>query len=130
MDLDADGIIMIKGFHIITHTHPDIIVRLARGDVDMPGFDGFPIVKQISEVHFEAAVYRLLEYVPGIRASKLLYYRAPEGKLQLKNGRPVDLAGRRLMVFERAEGTSDVWKVLGEEHKVECPQPLSRDTIH
>lgn len=125
MDLDADGIIMIKGFHIITHTHPDIIVRLARGDVNMPGFDGFPIVKQISEVHFEAAVYRLLEYVPGIRASKLLYYRAPEEKRELEDGRPVDLSGRRLMVFKRAKGTSDVWKVLDEERKVEYAPPRS-----
>lgn len=36
------------------------MARLARGDVNMPSYDGFPIHVQIPEVKFEAAVYELL----------------------------------------------------------------------
>ena len=95
-----------------------MVARLARGDVNMPDFDGFPIEKQIPEAHFEAATYRLLRSVPEVRASNLLYYRAPEQKPGPKVGKPADISGRRLMVFERTDGVKDQWNDLENESKV------------
>lgn len=53
------------------------MARLARGDVNMPDFDGFPIEKQAPEAKFEAATYELLRTVPDVRVSNLLYHRVP-----------------------------------------------------
>ncbi|KDR79794.1 hypothetical protein GALMADRAFT_241875 [Galerina marginata CBS 339.88] len=105
------------GFHIKLSNRPDIIARLARGDVNMPGYDGFPVYVQVPEVKFEAATYELLRYEPGILVSSLLYHRVPvlhDGpRLEL----PQDITGRRLLVFERAEGENNVWFELGAEQK-------------
>ena len=50
----------IQGLHLRSSDGRDIVAHLARGDVNMPDFDGFPIESQIPEVKFEAAAYRLL----------------------------------------------------------------------
>lgn len=55
----------------------DVVARLARGDVNMPDYDGFPIHVQVPEVKFETEVYELLQPEPDILASRLLYYRLP-----------------------------------------------------
>lgn len=91
-----------------------MVARLARGDVNMPDFDGFPIKRQAPEVLFEAAVYELLRPESDIRASQLLYYRAP-----VKHPGPrLALPGRRIFVFERAEGVNNVWEDLSAKSKV------------
>ncbi|KAF2496828.1 3-hydroxybutyryl-CoA dehydratase [Lophium mytilinum] len=105
------------GLHMKTAHGPDLVARLARGDVNMPEFDGLSIRVQIAEIKFEAAAYQLLSSEPSILVSRLLYYRIPT-----KHGGPVvkpprNLAGRRLMVFERAEGGNDVWDDLDEQGK-------------
>ena len=46
-----------KGFHLKLSHRPDIVARLACGDVNMPNFDGFPIEVQVPEARFEVAVY-------------------------------------------------------------------------
>jgi len=50
------------------------MVRLARDDVNTPGFDGWLFNKQVREVEFEAAVYKLLRITPQILTPHLLYY--------------------------------------------------------
>lgn len=83
----------------------------------MPDYNGFPIHVQIPEVKFEAAVYKLLRSEPNILCSRLLYHRVP---LQhaVRCDPPTDIAGRRLLVFERAQGENNVWFDLDLEHKV------------
>lgn len=98
----------------------DIVARLARDDVNMPDFDGFPIVVQVPEVKFEAEVYELLQSEPGILASRLLYYRVSVQHAGPKLDRPRDIAGRRLLVFQRAEGENDVWGPLSPLRRYVC----------
>ncbi|EJP61249.1 3-hydroxybutyryl-CoA dehydratase [Beauveria bassiana ARSEF 2860] len=105
------------GFHVRLSNHLDVVARLARGDVNMPDYDGFPIQVQIPEVKFEAAVYKLLDSEPSISCSRLLYYRAPRQHAGLRHDRPGDILGRRLMVFGRAEGENNVWYDLTAEQK-------------
>jgi hypothetical protein len=66
-----------QGFHLKLSNRPDIVARLARGDVNMPNVDGFPIEVQVPEARFEVAVYELLRSAPNILASRLLYHRIP-----------------------------------------------------
>ncbi|KND87198.1 hypothetical protein TOPH_08182 [Tolypocladium ophioglossoides CBS 100239] len=65
------------GLHMKLSNRPDIVARLARGDVNMPNFDGFPIDSQVDNVKFEAAAYELLHPEPSILVSRSLYYRVP-----------------------------------------------------
>lgn len=97
---------------------PEMVVRMARGDVNMPDSDGFAMERQIPEVLFEAATYDLLRNEAEVRASRLLYYRAPVLKPGPKVQIPSDLSGRRIFVFERSNGTNNIWKGLDAESKV------------
>ncbi|KAK0614924.1 3-hydroxybutyryl-CoA dehydratase [Bombardia bombarda] len=106
------------GFHIRCSNGPDMIARLARGDVNMPGFDGFPIHKQAPEAHFETAVYNLLRSEPDIRVTRLLYSRVPVQYAQPGLEIPQDLSGRRLFVFERSEGGKNIWTNLNSDNKL------------
>lgn len=103
------------GFHLKLSNQPDIVARLARGDVNMPNFDGFPIEAQVPEARFEVAVYDLLRSEPNILASRLLYHRIPVQHIGPKLDVPQDIAGRRLFLFEKAEGENNVWYDLGPE---------------
>lgn len=95
-----------------------MVARLARGDVNMPDFDGFPVHEQAEEAAFEAAIYNLLREVCVIRASRLLYRRIPVLHAGPMLSMPQDLAGRRLFVSERAEGVNNVWDELTAASKV------------
>jgi hypothetical protein len=106
------------GFHVKTSSKGDLVARIARGDVNMPDFDGFSIEKQVPEVLFEAAVYKLLADQPKIRASHLLYFRTPIQQPGPRLSIPSDISGRRLFVFERAEGVNNVWEELDARSKV------------
>jgi hypothetical protein len=94
------------------------VVRLARGDVNMPNYDGFPIHVQVPEVKFEVAVYELLRSEPNILASRLLYHRIPVQHIGPRLDLPQDIAGRRLFLFERAEGENNIWHDLSLKEKV------------
>lgn len=96
----------------------NIVARLSRGDVNMPNYEGFPIHRQISEVQFEAAVYQLLQSESNGFTSRLLYYRIPMLHEGDRHCIPQDIAGRRLFLFERAEGENNVWHDLSPEEKV------------
>ncbi|KAJ5273312.1 hypothetical protein N7478_008437 [Penicillium angulare] len=106
------------GFHIRTLKGPDMVARLARSDVNMPDFDGFPIEEQIQEVNFEAAVYNLLRTEPDIHISRLFYQRVPVLHPGPTSSIPKDLAGRRLFLFEKAEDVGNVWDELNGANKV------------
>jgi hypothetical protein len=107
-----------QGFHIKLSNRMDIVARLARGDVNMPNFDGFPIHVQVPQVKFEAAAYELLRSEPNILASRLLYHRIPVQHVGPRLDHPQDIAGRRLFLFERAEGEKNVWYNLNPDEKV------------
>lgn len=115
-NVSKQSLIIAQGFRLKASNKPDMVARLARGDVNMPGF---PIEKQAPEAHFEAAVYELLRSEPEIRASRLLYYRAPVQHPGPRLDIPQDLAGRRLFVFERAEGVNNIWTVLSAASKID-----------
>ncbi|KAK0643284.1 3-hydroxybutyryl-CoA dehydratase [Cercophora newfieldiana] len=106
------------GFHLQTSDSRELVARLARGDVNMPGFDGFPIEVQASEARFETAVYNLLQSEPLIQSSRLLYSRVPVQHPGPKFTIPQDLSGRRLFVFEKSEGATNVWTQLSSDHKL------------
>lgn len=95
-----------------------MVARLARGDVNMPNYDGFPIDVQVPEAKFEVAVYELLRSEPNILASRLLYHRIPVQHAGPRLDPPQDIAGRRLFLFERAEGEKGIWPDLNPEEKV------------
>jgi hypothetical protein len=84
----------------------------------MPDFDGFPIHKQIPEAKFEVAAYGLLRSEPQILASHLLYHQIPVQQAGPRIHIPRDILGRRLFVFERAEGENNVFKGLSPDEKV------------
>ncbi|EFY89304.1 hypothetical protein J3458_018759 [Metarhizium acridum] len=105
------------GFHLKLSNGMDVVARLARGDVNMPDYEGFPIHVQVPEVKFETEVYELLQSEPDILASRLLYYRVPVQHEGPKLDRPKDIAGRRLLVFQRAEGENNVWSALSPAQK-------------
>lgn len=85
----------------------------------MPDFDGFPIPVQVPEAMFEVAVYELLlSLEPQILASRLLYHRIPMQHVGPRLDLPQDIAGRRLFLFQRAEGENNVWWNLSLEEKV------------
>lgn len=107
-----------QGFHFKLSNRLDIVARLARGDVNIPNYDGFPIQVQVPEVKFEVAVYELLRSEPNILASRLLYYHIPVQHVGPRLGPPQDITGRRLFLFERAKGENNVWWDLSSEQKV------------
>jgi hypothetical protein len=84
----------------------------------MPDFDGFPIRVQVQEAKFEVAVYELLRSEPEILVSCLLYYRIPVELAGPRVDIPQDIVGRRLFLFERAEGKNNVWWDLNAEERV------------
>lgn len=87
----------------------------------MPNFSGFPIESQVEEVKFEVAVYRLLRSEPGIMVSRLLYHRIPAEYPCHSLDPPQDITGRRLFLFEKAEGEKDVWRELSPDQQVQFP---------
>ncbi|KAK3679992.1 hypothetical protein LTR78_000369 [Recurvomyces mirabilis] len=102
------------GFHLKLDNRPDVVVRPARGEMNMPKFDGFPLAVQASEVAFEAATYSLLLSQFEIKSSKLLYHRIPKRCEGSGQARSINLVGRRFMVFEQAESQDYVWRSLDQ----------------
>jgi hypothetical protein len=95
-----------------------MVVRLVRNDMNMPDFEGFAIERQVSEVLFEAAVYNLLHDKHEIRMSRLLYYRVLVQDVGPRTEVLSDISGRRMLVFERSDGTNNVWEQLNAENQV------------
>jgi hypothetical protein len=70
------------GFHLKLSNGLEIVASLARGDVKVPNYAGFPIHVEVPKAKFEVAVYELLRSEPNILASCLLYYRSPDAKVR------------------------------------------------
>ncbi|KAJ7126489.1 hypothetical protein C8R46DRAFT_59678 [Mycena filopes] len=100
------------GIHVHLDNGLEALVRVRRCDVNWPRYSGFPVDEQAVEVEFEAAMYRLLRGEPDILASHLLYHRKPVQRAERSSGEiPLDLLGRQIFVFEKAEGGKNVWPV-------------------
>ena len=115
LELELTG---AQGLHLKLSNRPDIVARVSRDDVNMPDFDRVPIYEQVSEAKFEVAVYELLRSEPNILVSHLLYHRIPVQHVGPKFVLPQDIAGRRLFLFERAEGENNKWEELSPEQQV------------
>ncbi|KAL7939754.1 3-hydroxybutyryl-CoA dehydratase [Trichoderma chlorosporum] len=100
------------GFHCKLSNRSDILARLARSDVNMPNYDGYLVQNQICDVQYEAALNEISRSFTDLKISKLLYWRLPVQHTGLKQDHPKDILGRRLQVFERAEGEKEVWRGL------------------
>ncbi|KAL8380947.1 hypothetical protein RB595_005308 [Gaeumannomyces hyphopodioides] len=100
------------GFKIKLSDGREIVARLARGDVNKPYFDGFPVREQVDKVMFERQVYHLLRSKADILVSRLFHFRAPVQKPGPRVEVPRDLAGRTLFLFEKAEGWTNMWDRL------------------
>ncbi|KAG6810278.1 hypothetical protein H0H92_012607 [Tricholoma furcatifolium] len=96
------------GFHVKLSTSQDIIVRLARDDVNVPTFCGDDVFVQSFHVNFEATIFELFRSHPRIPTSPLLYYRAPSRDFTY--GRPRHIDGRRIFLFEIAQGRKLDWR--------------------
>lgn len=83
----------------------------------MPDFAGFPIQKQIPEAKFEVAAYELLRSEPQILMSRLLHHRIPVQHVSPSIDVPRDILGRRLFVFERADGENNLFKDLSPRER-------------
>jgi hypothetical protein len=96
------------GLHLQLSNRSDILVRLSNGDANMPGYDGFSLEVKAPEVRFEAAVYELLGGNEEIKLSMLLHHQVPVRHPPPLSRPPKDLAGRRLMIFERGKILCDL----------------------
>ncbi|KAG6899431.1 hypothetical protein C0993_010339 [Termitomyces sp. T159_Od127] len=105
------------GFHMKLSNSLDILARLARGDVNMPHYAGFPFELQGPEAEFEVETFKLLRSDPIFVVPRMLYYRLPVQNTEPRLSIPKDIAGRRLYVFERTEGEKNIWNELGPDDK-------------
>lgn len=85
---------------------------------DWPNYCSWPYHKLVSQVEFEAAVYDLLRNELDLKTSTLLYHRAqaqrPEPGFEL----PIDIVGRALFLFKRAEGEKNLYADLSTSQRV------------
>ena len=112
------GLGRTQGFHLRLSNRPDVLARVDRSDANMPNYQGWEVHKWAAEVEFEAATYKLLRSEPDVLASRLLYHRIPVQHVGPRLNLPLDLSGRPLFFFERAEGEKNVFNDLGLEEKV------------
>lgn len=102
----------------MTTPEQPVVARLSKEDVNMPGFCGRSFEKQAREAHFEAAVYHLLRGEDAIKASCLLWSRAPAKLSELNSHAPHDLSGRLLSIFKAAPGKNNVFYKLDSSNQV------------
>ncbi|KAJ7725924.1 hypothetical protein B0H16DRAFT_1384093 [Mycena metata] len=103
------------GMHLRLEDGSDVLVRMARRDVNWPRHtegDADELLKlvkqQVLEVQFEAEIYQLLRSHRDILASHLLYYRAPTYRPSGVSP-PQNILGRAFFVFKKTEGVNNVW---------------------
>ncbi|UPL03666.1 hypothetical protein LCI18_014600 [Fusarium solani-melongenae] len=98
------------GLHIKLSDQREILVRLGRGDINMPKYEGFSLDSITRELDFETAAYTLLAGHPGIPVSTLIHSRPP-AKHEVGEDYDVEksVQGRQLMVFDIPPGRSNVW---------------------
>ncbi|KAJ7629364.1 hypothetical protein DFH06DRAFT_1056959 [Mycena polygramma] len=104
------------GMHLRLANALDILVRLARRDMNWPrsateDADRMAelVKQQVYDVEFEAEIYRLLRPHPEVLTANLLYHRAPTYEVDAPDAPPRDTLGRALFVFEKTQGVNNVW---------------------
>ncbi|KAJ7226250.1 hypothetical protein B0H12DRAFT_1193299 [Mycena haematopus] len=107
------------GMHLRLANGMDILVRLARCDVNSLRLNAEEISElvqqQVSEVAFEAEIYRLLRPQRQIMTPSLLYCRGPTYKAHTLHALsphrlpPPDILGRAFFLFEKTPGVNNVW---------------------
>ncbi|KAF7326393.1 hypothetical protein MVEN_02616900 [Mycena venus] len=103
------------GMHMRLANTQDILVRMARCDVNWPRRAGISelVEQEVFEAEFEAKIYELLRPHRKILTPSLLYWRAPSYRLDalqtIDRSPPQDTLGRAFFVFEKAEGVNNVW---------------------
>ena len=95
-----------------------VLARLGRADVNMPHYDGFSLRWLHQQIDFEVATNSLLQNTPGVPTDRLLYHRHPLLHAGIKRGMPKDISGRRLMIFEMAQGQCRLWSDLDQQQRV------------
>lgn len=106
------------GFHLKLSDQRPVLARLGNADVNMPRYDGFSLHWLHRQLDFEVATYKLLKHTPGIPTDRLLYHRHPLQHAGIKHGMPADISGRRLMIFDMAQGQCRLWSELDEQQRV------------
>lgn len=86
-----------------------MVARLARDDINSPGFDGWLFHVRVLEANFELAAYELLRSEPNLLSSRLLYHHTPVQQVVSRLDLCQDIAGYRLCLFERAERANNGW---------------------
>lgn len=109
---------MTQGIHIRLSDGRDVIARMAKADVNMPRYDGWPIDWLHKQLEVEANIYKLLMKFKKIPSPDLLYFRRCEQQYGSRGEPPKDVIGRQLMIFDMAEGHCGVWRELSNHQKV------------
>lgn len=91
-------------------------MRVANADVNI--YDGVSIDWLHKQLEFEAATSFVLENIPEVPTSRLLYYRLPPQYGGVRSRMPEDIGRHRLMTFEMTKGENGLWCELGEDRKV------------
>ncbi|KAJ3457056.1 hypothetical protein MRS44_014197 [Fusarium solani] len=105
------------GFHLKLSDQRHVLARLGRADVNVPHYDGFSLHWLHQQIDFEVATNSLLQNTPGVPTDRLLYHRHPLLHAGIKRGMPKDISGRRLMIFEMAQGQCRLWSDLDQQQR-------------
>ncbi|KAH6973147.1 hypothetical protein BKA56DRAFT_620508 [Ilyonectria sp. MPI-CAGE-AT-0026] len=81
----------------------NVLVRFARGNVNVPNYGWFGMEYVLRELCFEAVTYASLQGNPAILVSRPVYFRMPAQHPGHKVNAPTNTDGPRLMVFEKVE---------------------------
>lgn len=80
----------------------------------MPGYDGWTIETMVKRFTLEVKIYELLQGWTKIPTPRLLFARPCQQRTETQKTPPWDTIGRQLVVFERANGESNIWRELSE----------------
>ena len=105
----------------------EIVARLAKVDVNMPNYGGFPLEKLVAKVEFEVAVSPFLREEPMIKASVLIYHRSPVLLPNPSQLKPKNILRRKLQLYIRATGENNIWCELKHDNKVMVSGSVQRN---
>jgi hypothetical protein len=92
----------LQGFRFTLSNGRQLLARLARGDFNMPDYDGYSVIEQVNSRQRCTICWNLSLSEPEALTSRLLYRRIPSQNVAHRLPPPTEILGRSLMVFERA----------------------------